>query len=560
MLPATQDKRNFARLGTHEAGSVTFLPLPFAFSEITLVANSRRLPVPLLSASPAAMSVNEEKLRFILGFKLKNLRQAQKLSLKQAAARAGISISYLSEIEKGKKYPKTEKLLALASCYGTTFDELVTAGTAETEQTLEASLESGFFREFPFELFGLHAEDLFSLLTSSPDRAGALIRTFLEVGEMYDIGVEQFLFAALRAYQKLHNNYFPEIEDAVEAFLSDTRRLERPLDASSLQRFLETEWEYRIDESLLGLDDSLRSFRSVAIPGKRPRLFINPRMLPEQRAFVYAKEIGKRILGIPPGVMTSSWIKVESFEQVLNNYRTSYFAGALLLDRKTTAEGLRTFFTAERFDPLAMLSLMNRLQSTPEMFFYRIGQLAYSEFGLRNHYFMRLSTKQGEHSFDVTKLLNLSGLSLPRGLSADEHYCRKWAGMRLLKERVRQRDIAAPDLPARSHPTVAAQRGTIMPGGEEAFIFAMSRSMQLNPQDDSCVIMGFELDDAFRNAVKFWDAPGIPVEEVGITCERCPLPPQKCSERIVPATILEAQEHARAMENAVSALVERYEN
>lgn len=504
------------------------------------------------------MSVNEEKLRFILGFKLKNLRQARQLSLKDAAARAGISISYLSEIEKGKKYPKTEKLLALADCYDTSFDDLVTAGTAETEQTLNASLESGFFREFPFELFGLQAEDLFSLLTSSPDRAGALIRTFLEVGEMYDIGVEQFLFAALRAYQKLHNNYFPEIEDAVDDFLGGAVRLERPLDAAALQRFLETEWNYRVDDTLLGADDTLRSFRSISIPGKRTRLFANPRLLPEQRAFIFAKEIGKRVLDIPREVTTSSWIKVESFAQVLNNYRTSYFAGALLLDRKATAEGLRAFFAAERFDAVAMLSLMNQLEATPEMFFYRVGQLAYSEFGLRNHYFMRLSTRQGEHSFDVTKLLNLSGLSLPRGLSANEHYCRKWAGMRLLKERVRQREIAAPDLPARTHPTVAAQRGIIMPGGEEAFIFAMSRTMQLNPEGDSCVIMGFELDAAFKEAVQFWDAPGIPVEEVGITCERCPLPTSRCSERIVPATMLEEEQDTRAMEEAVQALASRY--
>ena len=505
------------------------------------------------------MSVNEEKLRFILGFKLKNLRQSHGLSLKDVAAKAGISISYLSEIEKGKKYPKTEKLLALADCYDTTFDALVTAGTADAEQTLEASLESGFFREFPFELFGLQAEDLFSLLTTSPDRAGALIRTFLEVGEMYDIGLEEFLFAALRAYQKLHNNYFPEIEEAAETFLSGTSRLERPLDERSLRRFLETEWNYLIDDRRLEADDTLRAFRSITIPDSRTRMFVNPRLLPEQRAFIYAKEIGKRVLDIPQRVTTSSWIKVESFEQVLNNYRTSYFAGALLLDRQDTADGLRSFFSAERFDPVGMLNLMNRLHATPEMFFYRVGQLAYSEFGLKNHYFMRLSMKQGEHTFDVTKLLNLSGLSLPRGLSTNEHYCRKWTGMRLLKERKRQRDIAAPDLPARTHPTVAAQRGRIMPGGEEAFIFAMSRTMQLRQQDDSCVIMGFELDDAFRSAVRFWNAPGVPVEDVGITCERCPLPSYQCSERVVPASILDEEQRAVDMEQAVDKLVHQFE-
>lgn len=506
------------------------------------------------------MSVNEEKLRFILGFKLKNLRAAQGMSLKEAASRAGISISYLSEIEKGKKYPKTEKLLALAECYGTSFDDLVMAGTADTDVSLEASLESGFFREFPFELFGLEAGDLFSLLTSSPDRAGALMRTFLEVGEMYDIGVEQFLFAALRAYQKLHNNYFPEIESAATAFLADAPRLERLLSDVSLRRFLEVEWNYRIDDERLGQDPELSGFRSIAIPGKRMRLFVNPRLLPEQRAFIYAKEIGKRVLDLPGRVMTSSWIKVESFEQVLNNYRTSYFAGALLLDRERTAQGLRSFFAAERFDPLAMIALMNRLQATPEMFFYRVGQLAYAEFGLKNHYFMRLTSKEGLSTFDVTKLLNLSGLSLPRGLSSNEHYCRKWAGMRLLKERMRQRDIAAPDLPARTHPTVAAQRARIVPGGEEAFIFAMSRSKRLQTEEDSCVIMGFELDDAFRDAVRFWDAPGILVEDVGITCERCPLASDECSERIVPATIRDENQRIDDMERAVGKLAALFDD
>ncbi len=225
------------------------------------------------------MSVNEEKLRFILGFKLKNLRQSRGLSLKEVAARAGISISYLSEIEKGKKYPKTEKLLALATCYDTTFDDLVTAGTADAEQTLEASLESGFFREFPFELFGLQSNDLFSLLTTSPDRAGALIRTFLEVGEMYDIGLEEFFFAALRAYQKLHNNYFPEIEEAAESFLASATRLERPLDEIILRRFLETEWNYLIDDALLETNETLKAFRSITIPDKRTRMFVNPKLL-----------------------------------------------------------------------------------------------------------------------------------------------------------------------------------------------------------------------------------------------------------------------------------------
>jgi len=56
-----------------------------------------------------------EHLRFVLGLKLKSLRQEQGAPLKLVAARSGLSISYLSEIEKGKKYPTPEKLIAYES-------------------------------------------------------------------------------------------------------------------------------------------------------------------------------------------------------------------------------------------------------------------------------------------------------------------------------------------------------------------------------------------------------------------------------------------------------------
>ena len=57
------------------------------------------------------MAISADNLRFILGLKLKNLRQEKGMSLKALAESAGLSISYLSEIEKGKKYPKPDKLL-----------------------------------------------------------------------------------------------------------------------------------------------------------------------------------------------------------------------------------------------------------------------------------------------------------------------------------------------------------------------------------------------------------------------------------------------------------------
>jgi len=504
------------------------------------------------------MSVDEEKLRFILGFKLKNLRLARKLSLKDVSGRTGVSISYLSEIEKGKKYPKAEKLLALADCYDTSYDDLVTVEVQENLNPLATSLDSGFFREFPFQLFGLHAEDLFSLLTSSPDQAGALIRTFLEIGQIYDISVEHFLFAALRAYQQMHNNYFEDLEEAVESFSQAPPWNSREVSEQALRRFLEKQLNYVIDEDLLTNHEDLHSFRSVFIPGARPRLFVNRKLLSAQKAFVYAKEIGTHVLGIQTRATTSSWIKVESFEQVLNNYRTSYFAGALLLDKQSVVSGLRTIFSSAEWNPDSMLKLMQKFNATPEMFFYRIGQLAFAEFGLGNHYFMRISTKGESQSFDVSKMLNHSSLELPKGFSSNEHYCRKWTGVQLLEHRSRLRDIAHPDPPARSGPTVSVQRSTFVDGSRQFFTFAMSRTMQIAPEEDSSVILGFEMDDAFKQAVAFWDDDSIKDENVGITCERCHLSATECDLRAADPIEAQMESSVRVYEDALDELVARF--
>ena len=68
------------------------------------------------------MTINSESLRFILGIKVKQYRQAAGLSLKQLAQRNELSISYLSEIEKGKKYPKPEKIILLADALGKSYE------------------------------------------------------------------------------------------------------------------------------------------------------------------------------------------------------------------------------------------------------------------------------------------------------------------------------------------------------------------------------------------------------------------------------------------------------
>lgn len=495
------------------------------------------------------MSISTENLRLILGLKLKNLRQGRGLSLKDLAERAGLSISYLSEIEKGKKYPKPDKLIGLSRVLEVPFDELVSVAADDQLHTLTETLRSPFFTEFPFELFGLETQDLVSLFSGDPARAGALFRTFLEIGQMYDVRVEHFLFAALRSYQLLHDNYFSDIEDVADAFRRESGAAQ--LDGAPeavLRRVLERAYGYEIDETTLGDSEALQGFRSVYADGVAPRLYLNPRLLPGQRAFVFAREIGYRVLGLEERALTSSWLKVESFEQVLNNFKASYFAGAVLIDRERLLTRLSELFASATWDESAFLSLLTGFNTTPETLLYRIGQLLPHMFGFQEFFFLRINDDPDQGTLHLGKVFNRSHLALPQGFWLDEHYCRRWSALRLLQRMDHSSDVPG----VRAH----AQRSRFTLEGESFFEFTVARRLAPPGHARTSVTLGFRLDDAFKSRVRFWNDPGVPEERVNVTCERCPLPGAECAERVAKPRLLDVirdrETRARAVENLLA--------
>ena len=499
--------------------------------------------------SPAP-PLDGEQLRFILGLKLKSLRREQGMPLKAVAARSGLSVSYLSEIEKGKKYPKPGKLLELARALEVPFDSLVTLQVEQELDPVKAVFSSSLLREFPFGLFGIQPQDLFDLVTQDPTKAGALLRTFLEVGRLYDVHAEHFLLAALRSYQQMHANYFEEIEEAA----ASVRRARgwsgrTPPSHARLRAILESEYGYDVDQETLPADPALKSLRSVFRAGSPPRLLINGRLMPSQKAFVLAREIGYRVLGLTVRPATSTWIKVESFDQVVNNFKASYFAGALLLDRDLLRADLERFFSRPKWDGAALLEGMRRYDATPETFFYRLTQLIPRFFGLREIFFMRFSHAAGTGGFELTKVFNLSRVPVPHGVGSGESYCRRWPALRLLAELARsgKRRGARPAV-------VAAQRSRFLDEGAEFFVIAMARPLALSDRSNSSVSLGFLMDDAFRERIRFWEDPAVPRVEVNLTCERCRLTSAECRDRAAPAVLHERQRRQEKKEAAVRRL------
>jgi transcriptional regulator with XRE-family HTH domain len=495
------------------------------------------------------MATTAENLRFILGLKLRGRRQEAGLSLKQLAGRTGLSISYLSEIETGRKYPKPDKLLRLADTLGLPFDELVSLRVSEELLPLKEALSSGLLQEFPFGLFGVEPEGLFGLLADDPGKVGALIRAFLEIGRAYDVQVEQFLLAALRSYQQMHSNYFDDLEGEAAAF----RRARGwpdsgPLTPALLARTLAEVWGYEIEQQTLDDHDRLDDLRSVFVDGAPPRLLVNGRLLARQRAFVLAREIGYCHLGLGERAVTSSWLEADSFEQLLNNFRASYFAGALLIEAESLTRDLEGVFAKPRWQPRALRGLLRRHGATPEMLFYRLTELVPQRFGLREMFFLRLTRAADSQAVRLTKVFNMSRVPVPHGISLGEHYCRRWPAFALLAELAETGGDP-------EKPLISVQRSRFLDQQAEFFVLSVARPLALSPGSHSSVSLGFLLDADFERRVRFWDDPAIPRVDVNLTCERCHLAAADCTERVAEPVLSRRRAEQRRKREALAELL-----
>lgn len=497
------------------------------------------------------MRQRPETLRYILGLKLRRFRQKRRLALKEVAHRTGLSVSYLSEIETGRKYPKPEKILALSEALGVPFDDLVSLKVDDELGPLADLFDSPFLREFPFHLYGLDMESLLGLLTEAPSKASAMLRTALEIGRTYDVRVEHFLFAALRSYQHQHHNYFADIEQAADDFVNEHGwSEEKGIPALQLKRVLEEEHGYEVRYELFARDPALRGLRSIHLDGKRARLLLNERLLPSQKAFQLAREIGFVRLGLKERSHTSSPLKVESFDQVTNDFKAAYFAGAVMIRRELLLADVESFFQRKTWSADAFLAFLHDCRTTPETFFYRLSQLLPRYFGLKEIYFLRLShAGSKDSSFRLSKILNMSQLQIFHGLEPHEHYCRKWAGIGLLRALAACRAGGRP--PSEAGVAIAgdwvatAQRATFVAADVEFFVITLARPLVLVEDASTSVSLGFLMDRRFKRRVRFWNDPRVPQVEVNLTCERCGLTGEECAQRAAAPTLYDAAEQRR---------------
>lgn len=498
------------------------------------------------------MNLNEQNLKFIFGLKLNQMRENAGFSLKELSDRAGISPSYINEIEKGKKYPKADKIVALASALDISYDELVSLKLRDELDSLSDILKNGVLQEIPFELFGLETSDIMEIMQNAPMKFSALIDTFIKIARNYDMRVEHLLFAAMRSYQEMHNNYFPDIEDTAERFMSDKAEFKyKTVSFSALATFLRDRHNYEIIEEEFTHEQGLAGIRSFFIPGKKPKIILNNGLLESQKNFILAKEIGYNILKLNRGEQSAALMQSPSFDTLLNNFKSSYFAGALLIKRRSLVDELRLFFKNDVWDGDAFLKIMQRFGATPEMFYHRLTQILPEFFNIDQLYFLRFHHNLRNDTYNLTKELHFSRLHQPHGIGLNEHYCRRWITMILLNELEKKSKGTSVN-----EPIVGVQKSRFYQTENEYFCASIARPLRLTEKTNSCVTLGFVMTDTFKRKVRFWNDPSIESLIVNKTCERCAI--EDCKERVAEPVIYQKERNMKKGQESLKNLLEKY--
>jgi transcriptional regulator with XRE-family HTH domain len=489
----------------------------------------------------------------IFGMKVRQARLEEGLTLSEFASQCDLSPSYVTEIEKGRKYPRADKIMKIAEALGKEYDDLVSIKLAPSLTYLESTLSSNMLQRFPFAEFGLEAGDLVNLLTREPEKASALLHAILDMIRRFDVSEEDFLRAALRSYQEINENYFPDIEEAVLTFLAEYGKTygikdDEPVSREILEEMLTQEFGYQLDYETIGQFEELATFRAVFVPGKPPRLLLNGKLYQRQIKFLLARELGYKYLNLQERSQTSTPDEVKSFQQLLNDFRAAYFGGALLMPRKAILADLKEFFALPTWNPQPLDDMLAKYDVTPEMLFYRFSELIPQHFDIQIHF---LRFHQENSTYRLIKHLNMNQLLVPGGIGLQEHYCRRWLSVRLLQEMADRQALGT----GNKFPPPDVHISRYLESEERYLAFGYARSLLLSPGVSSSVTVGFRMTPDLSRTVKFVDDPAIPHVVINETCERCPLTAEECHVRVAPPTKMLAKEAKRARKKALSRAV-----
>ena len=493
------------------------------------------------------MMIEDEYIRLIFGLKLKQIRTEKNLSLFGLAKLTGLSKSYLNEIEKGKKYPKTDKILILSEKLEVFYDHLVSLKLDKNLAPIGEILQSKILKEIPLELFGIKENKLIDIVANAPVKVNAFISTIIKIAQNYNFTRESFFLASLRSYQEAQSNYFEEIENAVEKFAKSYHLdVSKKIRSCDLEEILVEEFGYTINDKELAKHDNLGELRNIFI-SKNKTLLIDRTISEAQKTFIYAKELAYNFLNLKDRLFTFPWIKFENFDQVLNNFNASYFAGALIIPRKSISEKLTKFFSLEEWKPLELKQIMNSYNCSQETFYQRLTSILPKYFNIKNLFFLRFIHKENHFEYRLDKELHITQQQAPRANRNNDHYCRRWVSIKTIQDLENS---------SKQKATFGAQISSYTNQKNEYLVLSSATIDPFKKDINRSVSIGILLSPQLKKKLNFFQENTFTKKLVGITCETCAV--KNCNERAAGPFRLQKEEKYKEIANTVENIINYY--
>ena len=492
--------------------------------------------------------MEEDYIKLIFGLKLKQIRTDKNLSLFGLSKLSGLSKSYLNEIEKGKKYPKPDKIAMLSEKLDIPYDQMVSLKLDKNLAPIGEILQSKILKEIPLELFGIKESNLIDIVANAPAKVNAFISTIIEIAQHYNFSRESFFLASVRSFQEANNNYFDDLELQVLKFSKAYHiDLSKSISSKDLEEILIEEYEYNINDNELNQHEALENLRSVFVP-KTKTLLLADGIDESQRSFIYAKEIAYNFLDIKDRLYTFPWIKFKNFDQVLNNFYASYFAGALTIPKEKLTLQLDTVFEKETFDEALFIKMLNAFNASPESFYQRLTNILPKAYNIQNLFFLRFTHRADSEKFYLKKELHLSHQHSPRANETNEHYCRRWASLKVLKDISKNKKAHEFDVQISNYV------------GDDTKYLVLSSATKDPFRDNQyrSISIGLLINKQLERKLKFLGDKTIKIQEVGVTCERCSI--KDCEVRQAPSLVLDRITKNKKIEKIVEVLNQKFEN
>jgi transcriptional regulator with XRE-family HTH domain len=486
------------------------------------------------------MSSKQLNDKIIFGLKVRQLRQEQKMSFADFAKATGMSVSYLNEIEKGKKYPKEDKIEILAAALKVPAAVLTSTKLPRALAPVEDLLQSNFLQELPLDMFGVELPRVVEMIANAPSKVGAFIATLVDLSRNYALAEENFYFGALRSYLEMHNNYFEDLEEAVERFVTAHHLpTGMSIHPNALRRILEDEYDYNVIEDGLKDYPELHALRALLVPHNR-NFLLNQQLSSAQLCFQLGKELGFNYLQLKDRAYTSSLLKVENFEQVLSHFKAGYFSAALLINRQSFIEDLKHFFANPRWDADWLPNLLKKYDATPEMLFQRMTNLLPQYFGIEDIFIFRFVHRTSTGQMKMDKELHLNRRHRPHSNSLKEHYCRRWLSFSLMR-----------DFKENESFKIGIQHSEYLQTEDNYLCITMATTVGQDKMVS--VTLGILQNEETRQKIKFSNDPSIPSKTVHTTCERCPL--KDCAVRAADPIVVREKDKFKKIMTRVNDLV-----